>query len=71
MEAIIEANEIILPEKIRLHSKKADVIQSEDFILIMPRERELLKGIVRGRSKKSSVELVREIRDENEARLQK
>ncbi|ODS38488.1 hypothetical protein BEH94_08895 [Candidatus Altiarchaeales archaeon WOR_SM1_SCG] len=72
MEAIIKGREIILPEEIKTRSLKADVIQSGGVILIMPNERESLRGVMKGKSKKSSVELVRELRDENESkRLEK
>lgn len=71
MEAIIKGRKIILSKEIKTHSKKADVIQSENIILIMPRERESLRGVLKGKFRKSSVELVRELRDENETRLQR
>ena len=44
MEAAIANNEIILPEGIKMRSKKAEVIQTEDLILMMPHERESLRG---------------------------
>ncbi len=63
MEAVICGREIILPEEIKTWSKKAEVIQTGDIILIMQHERETLKGIMKGKFKKSSVELVRELRE--------